>query len=69
LSHPRAKLTVHGRQLLVERVLEQGRSVPMTAEAQGCSPATGYTWIRRFLAEGVAGSWTDRADLTAHPGG
>jgi hypothetical protein len=41
----------------------------MTAEAQGCSPATGYTWIRRFLAEGVAGSWTDRADLTAHPGG
>jgi transposase len=55
VTHPRAKLTVQGRQLLVERVLEQGWSVPMAAEAQGCSPATGYKWIRRFLAEGVEG--------------
>jgi transposase InsO family protein len=55
VTHPRAKLTVQGRQLLVERVLEQGWSVPMAAEAQGCSPATGYKWIRRFLDEGVEG--------------
>ena len=55
MTHPRAKLTVQGRQLLVERVLEQGWSVPMAAEAQGCSPTTGYKWIRRFLAEGVEG--------------
>ena len=55
MSHPRAKLTVQGRQLLVERVLEQGWSVPMAAEAQGCSPATGYKWIRRFAAEGLLG--------------
>jgi transposase InsO family protein len=55
VTHPRAKLTVQGRQLLVERVLEQGWSVPMAAEAQGCSPATGYKWIRRFLAGGVEG--------------
>ena len=40
MSHPRAKLTVHGRQLLVERVLELGWTVPMAAEAQGCSSAT-----------------------------
>jgi transposase InsO family protein len=53
--HPRAKLTVHGRRLLVERVLELGWSVPMAAEAQGCSPATGYKWIRRFTAEGPDG--------------
>jgi transposase InsO family protein len=52
VSHPRAKLTVQGRELLVERVLEGGWTVPMAAEAQGCSPATGYKWIRRFLAEG-----------------
>lgn len=50
MSHPRAKL-VHGRQLLVERVLELGWTVPMAAEAQGCSSATGYKWIRRFTAE------------------
>jgi transposase InsO family protein len=55
VSHPRAKLTVHGRQLLVERVLQDGWTVPMAAEAQGCSPATGYKWIRRFVAEGFFG--------------
>ena len=55
MSHPRAKLTVQGRLLLVERVLELGWTVPMAAEAQGCSPATGYKWIRRFVAEGYGG--------------
>ncbi len=55
MSHPRAKLTVHGRQLLVERVLEGGWSVAMAAEAQGCSVATGYKWIRRFTSEGPGG--------------
>jgi len=46
---------VQGRRLLVERVLELGWTVPMAAEAQGCSPATGYKWIRRFAAEGASG--------------
>lgn len=55
MSHPRAKLTVQGRQLLVERVLEQGWTVPMASEAQGCSSATGYKWIRRFHTEGLQG--------------
>ena len=55
MSHPRAKLTVHGRLLLVDRVLRQGWSVPMAAEAQGCSAATGYKWISRFAAEGLEG--------------
>jgi transposase InsO family protein len=41
--------------LLVTRVLEEGWSVPMAAEAQGCSAATGYKWIRRFAAEGLEG--------------
>jgi transposase InsO family protein len=55
VSHPRAKLTVQGRRLLVERVLEEGWSVPIAADAQGCSAATGYKWIRRFTAEGSDG--------------
>ena len=63
MSHPRAKLTVQGRLLLVERVLEDGWSVPMAAEAQGCSPATGYKWIRRFTAEGPNGL----ADRSSQP--
>ena len=55
MTHPRAKLTIQGRLLLVERVLEAGWTVPMAAEAQGCSAATGYKWIRRFAAEGIDG--------------
>ena len=55
MTHPRAKLTVQGRQLLVDRVLQEGWTVPMAAEAQGCSAATGYKWIRRFAAEGLDG--------------
>jgi leucine-zipper of insertion element IS481 len=35
MAHPRAKLTVAGRQLLVERVLAQGWPPARAAEAQG----------------------------------
>ncbi len=55
MTHARAKLTPQGRLLLVTRVLDQGWTVPMAAEAQGCSPATGYKWVRRFRCEGVGG--------------
>jgi hypothetical protein len=39
----------------VTRVLERGWGVPMAAEAQGYSFATGYKWVRRFQAKGIAG--------------
>ena len=55
MTHARAKLTVAGRLLLVERVLELGWTVTMAAEAQGCSTATDYKWLRRFRAEGHGG--------------
>jgi len=55
VTHARAKLTPQGRLLLVTRVLEGGWTVPMAAEAQGCSAATGYKWLRRFRAEGHVG--------------
>jgi transposase InsO family protein len=72
VSHPRAKLTVHGRQLVVERVLREGWTVPMAAEAQGCSSATGYKWVRRFVTEGVDGladrsSWPHRSPARLSP--
>jgi transposase InsO family protein len=63
MTHARAKLTPRGRLLLVTRVLEEGWSVPMAAEAQGCSPATGYKWVRRFRSEGVSGL----ADRSSRP--
>lgn len=55
MSHRRAKLTVHGRKLLIERILEQGWAVPVAADAQGVSVATAYKWVRRYRAEGDAG--------------
>jgi leucine-zipper of insertion element IS481 len=55
MAHPRAKLTVAGRRLLVERVLEQGWPVVRAAEAQDVSAATAYKWVRRWRAEGLAG--------------
>ena len=55
MAHPRAKLTVHGRRLLVERVCEQGWPPARAAEAQGVSLATCYKWLGRWRAEGQAG--------------
>jgi transposase InsO family protein len=72
VTHARAKLTVQGRRLLVHRVLELGWSVGAASEAQGCSAATGYKWIRRFQSEGVRGladrsSRPHRSPMRLHP--
>ncbi len=53
--HPRAKLTVLGRRLLVERIVGQGWPVTVAAQAQGVSSATAYKWLRRWRGEGMAG--------------
>ena len=55
MAHPRAKLTVQGRWLLVQRVLEQDWPVAEAARAQGVSVATCYKWLGRWRAEGMAG--------------
>jgi len=54
MSHRNARLTVHGRRLLIERV-QAGRPVPHVAAELGISRATGYKWVRRFREEGHAG--------------
>ena len=53
--HPRAKLTVEGRKLLVARVRGEGWPVARAAEAMGISRACAYGWLRRFDSEGEAG--------------
>jgi transposase InsO family protein len=55
LTHPRAKLTVQGRWLLVQRVLELGWPPAEAARAQGVSVATCYKWLGRWRAEGMTG--------------
>lgn len=53
--HKNARLTPHGRALLVRRVLEEGLRPIEAAQAMGVSPRTAYKWLSRFQAEGWAG--------------
>lgn len=53
--HANAKLGPKGREVMVHRVLEDGRSLAVAAEAAGVSERTCRTWRDRYLAEGPAG--------------
>jgi hypothetical protein len=55
VGHPRTKLTVFGRQLLISRVETLGRPVAHAAAMQGIFRATAYKWLRRYRAEGEPG--------------
>jgi transposase InsO family protein len=54
MAHPKSRLTVFGRQLLVARV-QAGWPAAHVAEQLGISRATAYKWIRRHRTEGPAG--------------
>lgn len=54
VSHRNARLTVHGRRLLVERV-GAGRPVAHVAAEMGVSRATAHKWVRRWRTEGEPG--------------
>jgi transposase InsO family protein len=53
--HGNARTCLHGRRLIVERVLEQGWTVARAAEAAGVSVRTVSKWLARFRAEGGEG--------------
>jgi transposase InsO family protein len=55
MAHRRAKLTVFGRQLLVDRIDTDGWTIARASEASGVSRQTATKWVRRHRAEGVAG--------------
>lgn len=55
MSHANARLNVHGRRLLVERVIGQRRPVSHVAKELGISRQCAHRWIARFRAEGEAG--------------
>ena len=52
--HKNARLTPHGRELIV-RQIESGRTPEAAARAAGVCPRTARKWVGRFKAEGVAG--------------
>jgi transposase InsO family protein len=63
VSHRNARLNVRGRQLLVQRVIEQGWQVAHAAKAQGVSRQCASRWINRFRREGPTGL----ADRSSRP--
>jgi len=55
VSHANARLTAHGRWLLVQRVRVHGRPVAHVARELGVSRQCAHRWVARFDAEGRAG--------------
>jgi transposase InsO family protein len=54
VEHPRPRLSVFSRQLLVDRVMS-GWPTAHVAEQLGISRATAYKWVRRYRTEGETG--------------
>jgi transposase InsO family protein len=53
--HANARLSVKGRELLIERVQRAGWSLTQAAEAAGVSDRTAGKWLARYRAEGAGG--------------
>ena len=65
MAHRRAKLTVLGRRLLVDRITVDGMAVAHAADMVGVSRQTAWKWLRRYEAEGETGL-EDRSSRPAH---
>lgn len=63
MSHRNARLTIHGRRLLVDRV-RSGRPVAHVAAEMGISRPTAHKWLRRWRSEGESGL----IDRSSRPG-
>lgn len=63
MSHANARLTVHGRALLVDRIIGGQRPVAHVAAELGVSRQCAHRWVRRFRELGSAGL----ADRSSRP--
>jgi len=61
MPHRNARLTVHGRKLLVDRV-SSGRPVAHVAKEVGVSRQCAHRWVARYAVEGGRGCRTGRRD-------
>ncbi len=55
MAHGNARLNVHGRRLIVQRVREEGWAVAHVAKAMGISRQCAHRWLTRYQDEGDAG--------------
>lgn len=55
MSHANARLTLHGRRLLVRRVVQDRRPVAHVAKEMGLSRQCAHRWVNRWRAEGDIG--------------
>ncbi len=55
MSHGNARLTFHGRCLLVKRVRDEGWTIAQAAKSMGISRQCGSRWLTRFDSEGHDG--------------
>ena len=55
VGHRNARLTFHGRLLLVQRVRTEHLPVAHVARAMGISRQCAHRWVARYDAEGEAG--------------
>ena len=53
--HGNARLSVKGRELLIDRIVRAGWSVSAAAEAAGISDRTARKWLARYRAQGREG--------------
>jgi transposase InsO family protein len=63
VSHANARLTFHGRCLLVRRIRFDRRPVAHVAKEMGVSRQCGHRWLARFDAEG----WDGLRDRSSRP--
>jgi transposase InsO family protein len=63
VAHANARLNLHGRRLLIERVIDDGRPVAHVAKELGISRQCAHRWVARFRAEGEVGL----ADRSSRP--
>jgi transposase InsO family protein len=66
--HRNARLNLHGRLLLVDRVVRQRRPVSHVAKELGISRQCAHRWVARYQAEGEAGL-ADRSSRPHHSPG
>jgi transposase len=55
MAHRNARLNVHGRRLIVQRVRGEGWAVAHVAKAMGISRQCAHRWLARYDTEGDAG--------------